>query len=95
MTGNTKRGVGPEDVALAMVVALFKPGTVKTKFWNLQAPDLRIFTADYRCNIDTMMTETSCLSLHMGDRRDNPSLLQEPWKARGLQEVEGQESSLL
>lgn len=43
VTGNTKRGVGPEDVALAMVAALFKPGTVKTKFWNLQAPDLRIF----------------------------------------------------
>ena len=62
VTGNTKRGVGPEDVALAMVAALFKPGTVKNKILEFTGPGLKNLTADYRCNIDTMMTETSCLS---------------------------------
>ena len=62
VTGNTKRGVGPEDVALAMVAALFKPGTVKNKILEFTGPGLKNLTADYRCNIDTMMTETSCPS---------------------------------
>lgn len=62
VTGNTKRGVGPEDVALAMVAALFKPGTVKNKILEFTGPGLKNLSADYRCNIDTMMTETSCLS---------------------------------
>lgn len=62
VTGETKRGVGPEDVALAMVGALFKPGTVKNKILEFTGPGLKNLSADYRCNIDTMMTETSCLS---------------------------------
>lgn len=62
VTGETKRGVGPEDVALAMVGALFKSGTVKNKILEFTGPGLKNLSADYRCNIDTMMTETSCLS---------------------------------
>ena len=62
LSGKPKQGVGPQDIALAIVGATFKSGLVKNKILEFAGPGLKNLPVDYRCNIDTMMTETACLS---------------------------------
>ena len=62
VTGAPKHGVGPHDVALAMVKALFNGGLVKNKVLEFVGPGLKNLSADYRNGIDVMTTETTCLS---------------------------------
>lgn len=62
LSGSPKRGVGPEDIALAIIGDTFKKGSVKNKIMEFTGPGLVNLSADFRNNIDTMMTETSCLS---------------------------------
>lgn len=62
MTGKPKPGVGPQDVALAIIGAVFKDGHVKNKVMEFIGPGVSNMTADYRNGIDVMTTETTCLS---------------------------------
>ncbi len=62
LSGKPKQGVGPQDIALAIIGATFKIGMAKNKILEFAGPGLKNLSVDYRCNIDTMMTETSCLS---------------------------------
>ncbi len=62
MTGAPKPGVGPQDVALAIIGAVFKDGHVKNKVMEFVGPGVSNLTADYRNGIDVMTTETTCLS---------------------------------
>ncbi len=62
LSGKPKQGVGPEDIALAVIGATFKSGAVTNKILEFTGPGLQNLSADFRNNIDTMMTETSCLS---------------------------------
>lgn len=62
LSGRPKQGVGPEDIALAIIGATFRDGTVKNRILEFTGPGLAGLSADFRNNIDTMMTETSCLS---------------------------------
>ena len=62
LSGKPKQGIGPEDIALAIIGATFKNGVVKNNILEFTGPGLCNLSADYRCNIDTMMTETACLS---------------------------------
>ena len=62
MTGAPKTGVGPQDVALAIIKAVFKEGHVKNKVMEFIGPGIESLTADYRNGIDVMTTETTCLS---------------------------------
>ena len=62
MTGKPKPGVGPQDVALAIIGAVFKEGHVKNKVMEFVGPGIANLTADYRNGIDVMTTETTCLS---------------------------------
>ncbi len=62
MTGAPKPGVGPQDVALAIIGAVFKDGHVKNKVMEFVGPGVANLTADYRNGIDVMTTETTCLS---------------------------------
>lgn len=62
LTGAPKRGVGPHDVAIALVGATFKTGFVKNKVLEFVGPGVASMTADYRCAVDVMTTETTCLT---------------------------------
>lgn len=62
LTGTPKPGVGPQDVALALVGATFKSGAVKNAVLEFFGPGVSALSMDYRCGIDVMTTETACLS---------------------------------
>jgi aconitate hydratase len=57
-----RRGIGPQDAALALVAATFPGGDVKNKVLEFFGPGLKHLSADFRSGIDVMTTETSCLS---------------------------------
>ncbi|MBQ0165805.1 MAG: hydratase [Treponema sp.] len=62
LTGTPHQGVGPQDVALAIIGAVFANGFVKNKVMEFVGPGIRNLSADFRIGIDVMTTETTCLS---------------------------------
>ena len=62
MTGVPIPGVGPQDVALAIIGAVFKNGFVKNKVMEFVGPGVSNLSADFRIGVDVMTTETTCLS---------------------------------
>ena len=62
MTGAPVPGVGPQDVALAIIGAVFKNGFVKNKVMEFVGPGVSNLSADFRIGVDVMTTETTCLS---------------------------------
>ena len=62
LTGKPKKGVGPQDVALALVKATFESGFVKNKVLEFIGSGIKNLTVEFRNGIDVMTTETTCLS---------------------------------
>ncbi|MEX1376979.1 MAG: hydratase [Eubacteriales bacterium] len=62
LTGKPKFGVGPQDVALALIGATFKSGFVKNCVLEFFGDGIKGLSMDYRFGIDVMTTETTCLS---------------------------------
>ncbi len=62
MTGEPMKGVGPQDVALAIIGAVFANGYVKNKVMEFVGPGVSNLSADFRIGVDVMTTETTCLS---------------------------------
>ncbi len=62
MTGEPAKGVGPQDVALAIIGAVFESGYVKNKVMEFVGPGVKNLSADFRIGVDVMTTETTCLS---------------------------------
>ncbi len=62
MTGTPAKGVGPQDVALAIIGAVFGNGYVKNKVMEFVGPGVSNLSADFRIGVDVMTTETTCLS---------------------------------
>ncbi|MBS6646584.1 MAG: hydratase [Clostridiaceae bacterium] len=62
LDGSPKPGVGPQDIALAIIGAVFKCGYVKNKVMEFVGPGISSMTTDYRNGVDVMTTETTCLS---------------------------------
>ncbi len=62
LTGKPRRGIGPHDVAIALVGATFKDGFVKNKVLEFVGPGIENLSIDFRNGIDVMTTETTCLS---------------------------------
>ncbi len=62
LTGKPRPGVGPQDIALAIIGAVFKNGYVKNKVMEFVGPGIRSMTTDYRNGVDVMTTETTCLT---------------------------------
>ncbi|MBO5093600.1 MAG: hydratase [Lachnospiraceae bacterium] len=62
LKGEPKRGVGPQDVALAIIGAVFGNGYVNNKVMEFVGPGVEKLSADFRIGIDVMTTETTCLS---------------------------------
>ena len=55
-------GVGPQDIAIALIGAVFKNGFVKNRVMEFAGPGVAGLSVEYRCGIDVMTTETTCLS---------------------------------
>lgn len=62
LDGKPNPGVGPQDIAIAIVTAVFKNGYVKNKVMEFVGPGVSSMSTDYRNGIDVMTTETTCLS---------------------------------
>ena len=62
LTGEPVKGVGPQDVALAIIGEVFEKGYVKNKVMEFVGPGVSSLSADFRIGIDVMTTETTCLS---------------------------------
>ena len=62
LTGKPIPGVGPQDVALAIIGAVFANGYVKNKVMDFVGPGVENLSADFRIGVDVMTTETTCLS---------------------------------
>ena len=62
LDGKPNPWVGPQDIALAIIGAVFKNGYVKNKVMEFVGPGVMSMTTDYRNGIDVMTTETTCLS---------------------------------
>ena len=62
LDGEVAKGVGPQDVALAIIGATFGCGYVKNKVMEFVGPGIEKLSADFRIGIDVMTTETTCLS---------------------------------
>ncbi|MDE6605220.1 MAG: hydratase [Clostridia bacterium] len=62
LTGAPRKGVGPQDVALAIIGAVFKGGFVKNKVMEFVGEGIKNLPIEYRIGIDVMTTETTCLS---------------------------------
>lgn len=62
LDGKPRNGVGPQDIALAIIGQVFKCGYVKNKVMEFVGPGVSSIPTDYRNGIDVMTTETTCLS---------------------------------
>ena len=62
LTGKPERYVGPQDVALSLIKAVFAKGLVKNKILEFIGPGVDELSVDFRGGIDVMTTETTCLS---------------------------------
>ena len=62
LTGKPRRGIGPHDVAIALVKATFESGFVNNKVLEFVGPGIRELPIDFRNGVDVVTTETTCLS---------------------------------
>ena len=81
LTGKPAKGVGPQDVALAIIGAVFKNEFVKNKVMEFVGPGVENLSADFRIGVDVMTTETTCLS----------SIWQTDEKIREFYQIHGRE----
>ena len=75
LTGAPRPGVGPHDVALAIIRAVFAKGYVKNKVMEFVGPGIASMTTDYRNGVDVMTTETTCLSSIWATASSSPPML--------------------
>ena len=82
LKGTPRPGVGPQDVALAIIGKVFANGYVKNKVMEFVGPGVQNLSADFRIGVDVMTTETTCLS----------SIWQTEEKIHEFYEIHGRES---
>ena len=79
--------VGPQDIALALVGAVFKNGYVKNKVMEFVGPGIASMTTDYRNGVDVMTTETTCLSSVWKTDEDTKQYLTDHGRADAYREL--------
>ena len=62
MTGAPRPGIGPQDIALAIIGAVYERGYVKNSVMEFTGPGIASMSTDFRNSVDVMTTETTCLS---------------------------------
>ena len=83
LSGEPMKGVGPQDVALQIIGAVFAKGYVKNKVLEFVGPGVKNLSADFRIGVDVMTTETTCLS----------SIWKTDEKIREFYEIHGREAA--
>lgn len=87
LKGAPRPGVGPHDVALAIVRAVFAKGYVKNKVMEFVGPGIASMTTDYRNGVDVMTTETTCLSSIWATDEDTHAFLAMHGRAADYREL--------
>ena len=77
LDGKPNPGIGPQDIAIAIVTAVFKNSYVKNKVMEFVGPGVSNMSTDYRNGIDVMTTETTCLSSIWRTDEDTEAFLKE------------------
>ncbi len=95
LTGKPNPGVGPQDIALAIIGAVFKNGYVKNKVMEFVGPGIASMSTDFRNGIDVMTTETTCLSSIWSTDEDTKKLLGRSWQRGGFPGVKTCRQGLL
>jgi len=87
LTGKPNPGVGPQDIAIAIIGAVFKNGYVKNKIMEFVGPGIASMTTDYRNGVDVMTTETTCLSSIWCTDNDTKQFLAKHGRVSDYQEL--------
>ncbi len=87
LDGQPQPGVGPQDIALAIIGAVFKKGYVKNKVMEFVGPGISRMTTDYRNGVDVMTTETTCLTSVWRTDEDTKAFLTEHGRADAYREL--------
>ena len=95
LEGKPRDGVGPQDVALAIIRAVFKNGFVQNKVMEFVGPGIGNLSVDFRNGIDVMTTETTCLSTIWRTDEKSGGLLPHAWPGRRIPETRTGERGLL
>ena len=80
-------GVGPQDIALAIIGAVFKNGYVKNKVMEFVGPGVSSMTTDYRNGVDVMTTETTCLTSIWRTDEDTKAFLKQHKREEDYEEL--------
>lgn len=87
LDGEPKPWVGPQDIALAIIGAVFKNGYVKNKVMEFVGPGVSSMTTDFRNGVDVMTTETTCLSSIWRTDEDTKKFLREHGREEDYKEL--------
>ncbi len=87
LDGKPNPGVGPQDIALAIIGAVFKNGYVKNKVMEFVGPGVSSMTTDYRNGVDVMTTETTCLTSIWRTDEDTKEYLTEHGRGEDYREL--------
>ena len=91
LTGKPAPFVGPQDVALTIIRAVFKNGYVKNKVMEFVGPGVSSMDTDYRNGVDVMTTETTCLSSIWRTDEDTKRFLEKHHRGEDYQELKPQD----
>ncbi len=87
LDGKPQPFVGPQDISLAIIKAVFKNGYVKNKIMEFVGPGVSSMTTDYRNGVDVMTTETTCLSSIWRTDEDTRQFLEKHHRAFDYKEL--------
>lgn len=87
LDGKPNPGVGPQDIALAIIGKVFKCGYVKNKVMEFVGPGVSTMTTDFRNGVDVMTTETTCLSSIWRTDEDTKAFLTEHGRGDAYREL--------
>lgn len=93
LDGKPNPGIGPQDIAIAIVTAVFKNGYVKNKIMEFVGPGVSSMSTDFRNGIDVMTTETTCLSSIWRTDEDTRKFLKAHGREEEYRRLEPQETA--
>lgn len=93
LDGKPNPGIGPQDIAIAIVTAVFKNGYVKNKVMEFVGPGVSSMSTDFRNGIDVMTTETTCLSSIWRTDEDTREFLKVHGREEEYRKLEPQETA--
>ena len=88
LDGKPNPGIGPQDIAIAIVSAVFANGYVKNKVMEFVGPGVSSMSTDYRNGIDVMTTETTCLSSIWRTDDDTKAFLMEHGRGNDFKQLD-------